>query len=66
MKYEVAKKQRGNQGEWFSYPAKRFTTAEAALEYAEDFANQQSGVSGTRIVVTKRKGSVVIKDIKVN
>lgn len=57
MKYEVTKKQRGSQGQWFAYPAKRFSTAEAALTYAEAFAAEQAKVAGTRIVVTERKGS---------
>lgn len=61
MKYEVQKKQRGNQGEWFGYKAKRFATEADAIEYAEKFAAEQSGVAGTKIVVTQRKGSRVIK-----
>jgi len=57
MKYEVTKKQRGSQGQWFAYPARRFATTASAMQYAEAFAAEQANVAGTRIVVTERKGS---------
>jgi len=65
MKFEVQKKQRGDQGNWFSYPAKRFATESEAIEYATRFAESQTGVAGTRIVVTQRKGNVCLADISV-
>ena len=62
MKFEVTKKQRGNQGQWFAYPAKRFATTEAAMKYAEAFAIEQADVPGTRIVVSRRKGGEVLAE----
>jgi hypothetical protein len=61
MKFEVTKKQRGNNGQYFSYPARRFATEQEAVEYAERFATDQAGVPGTKIVVTQRKGQKLMK-----
>jgi hypothetical protein len=62
--YEVCKKQRGGNGEWFTYPASRFDTETEAVAYADAFAAEQQGVAGTRIVVRRRKGDQVIRDIR--
>jgi hypothetical protein len=64
MQFEVTKKQRGGQGQWFSYPSRRFATKQEACDYAESFAVEQSGVPGTRIVVVRRKGQQLVRDIK--
>lgn len=59
-KYKVVKKQRGSQGEWFSYPtAGTFRSESDARGYAEAFAAEQKGVLGTRIVVLTRGGKFV-------
>ena len=66
-KYRVVKKQRGLQGEWFSYPGRAFSTLEDATEYATTFAadQTQAGVVGTRIVVIGRSRATIL-DIVVN
>lgn len=61
--FKVSKKQRGSQGQWFAYRGRGFATEDEAIAYAEEFADQQVGVPGTRIVVTARKGGKVIRDI---
>lgn len=63
--YEVTKKQRGSQGQWFAYRAKRFATETDAIAYAEAFAAEQAGVPGTRIVVTQRKGQRLVREFRV-
>jgi hypothetical protein len=63
--YKVVKSQRGGQGQWFRYPAALTTADEAeAIEYAERFAAEQAGVSGTRILVLARKGDRLVREIK--
>lgn len=62
MKFQVTKKQRDSQGQWFAYPSKRFATEQEAIAYADKFAAGQQGVPGTRIVVTARKGDRLIKE----
>jgi hypothetical protein len=60
--YKVVKTQRGNQGQWFRYPAAAtFATQSEAEQYAEQFAADQRGVAGTRILVVARKGGDVVK-----
>lgn len=56
-KFKVVKKQLGNQGQWFAYPAAMTTASEdEARKYAEEFAAEQraAGVTGTKIVVETR------------
>lgn len=55
----VVKKQRGSQGEWFSYPAAMTGSEVECMEYAEQFAREQAGVPGTRITVQTRAKKVV-------
>ncbi len=55
--YKVVKTQRGSQGQWFRYPAAAtFATKSEAEDYARNFAAQQRGVAGTRVLVVARKG----------
>ena len=54
--HKVVKSQRGADGKWFYYPStSRFNTEEGALHYAKQFAAEQAGVPGTRILVLSRK-----------
>ena len=64
MTYEVTKKQRGMQGEWFAYKAKRFETLEDAVAYAEQFAEDQYDTPGTRIVVTERESKRFVREYR--
>jgi hypothetical protein len=62
---KVVKSQRGGQGQWFRYPAAVTTTSEAdAIAYAEQFAAEQQGVPGTRILVLARKGDRLIREFR--
>ncbi len=64
--HKVVKTQRGHQGEWFRYPAAATFSSEAkARAYAEDFAKEQQGVGGTRILVVTRKGNRTVADYRV-
>jgi len=65
--FKVVKTQRGCQGEWFRYPAAAtFADQVEAEAYAREFADEQKGVAGTRILVVARKGGRVVADIKVS
>ena len=58
--HKVVKRQRGTNGEWFSYPAAATFCAESdARVYAARFADDQRGVGGTRIVVQTRGRRIV-------
>lgn len=62
--HKVVKTQRGNNGQWFRYPAAATFANEAdAIAYAESFAAEQSDIAGTRILVVTRKGGRVVRDI---
>lgn len=61
--YKVVKSQRGSDGLWFRYAGVTFDTELEAVEYAEQFAREQSAVPGTKILVVSRKGNHVIKSI---
>lgn len=63
--YKVVKTQRGGDGKWFRYRA-AFTTADesAAIAYAEQFAADQAGVPGTRIIVVTRKGDRLVREFR--
>ena len=65
--YKVGKTQRGMQGEWFRYPAAAtFATQAEGEQYARDFAEQQRGVAGTKILVVTRKGNRVVATVPVS
>lgn len=54
--YRVVKAQRGGDGKWFRYPAaKTFSNDADARKYAQEFAREQAGVAGTKILVLSRK-----------
>ena len=56
--HKVVKAQRGSQGEWFRYrAAATFGNETDARQYAEQFAAEQAGVGGTKILVLTRKGA---------
>jgi hypothetical protein len=58
--HKVVKTQRGNQGKWFRYPAaKTFNSVDEASQYAGEFALEQKGVQGTKILVIDRHGHTV-------
>ena len=59
--HKVVKKQRGADGNWFKYPAAMTGTLDEADKYAKKFAEDQTGVGGTKILVVARKGNVVIR-----
>lgn len=62
--YKVVKVQRGGDGKWFDYPtAATFCNEGNAIKYAEQFADEQRQVAGTKIVVRTRKGNRTIKSI---
>lgn len=62
--FKVVKSQRENQGEWFRYRAAATFAAQAdAEQYARDFASEQAGVPGTKILVVARKGGAVVASI---
>ena len=59
--HKVVKTQRGMKGEWFRYPAAAtFPSQAEAEEYAREFAEDQRGVAGTRILVVARRGDAVV------
>lgn len=59
-RYKVVKQQRGEGGRWFPHrTAKTFSNLDDAKQYAADFAAEQRGVAGTRIVVSSRGGAVL-------
>ena len=58
--HKVVKTQRGMDGKWFRYPAAAtFASEPQAHDYAKQFAAEQKGVPGTRILVVARKGGAV-------
>lgn len=64
---KVVKTQRGGDGTWFRYPAAMTATNESdAVKYAEQFARNQAGVAGTRILVLARKGDRLIREFRVS
>ena len=52
--HKVIKEQRGHNGNWFRYPTATTGSLEHCSQYAEDFAQEQAGVGGTRIAVYTR------------
>lgn len=59
--FKVVKAQRGMQGQWFRYrAAATFETQAEAEKYAREFAEDQRGVAGTRILVVARKGGATV------
>lgn len=62
--HKVVKTQRGSDGQWFRYAGRAFASLDEAVTYAEQFAGDQTGVSGTRILVVARKGGGIVRDIK--
>jgi hypothetical protein len=58
--YRVIKTQRGTDGRWFRYaPVRhRFTSADEANTYAQQFAESQAGVGGTRIIVVSGRKTI--------
>lgn len=58
---KVVKTQRGGNGEWFRHAtAATFDRIEDAAAYASEFAENQAGVAGTKILVLSRSGEQVL------
>lgn len=63
-KYSVYKISRGSNGRYFRYPAAAtFHSETEAAQYAREFAAQQRGVAGSKIVAARRRGDKTIVEI---